>query len=145
MSIVGIAIIVGVMVLRLHGDDKFFGYVIACALVYMCVMALFYAPMSISVDDRSLNVNRPLRVKSIPLADIKSVELCSPTMSERRICGSGGWLGYWGWFREPSIGKYFAYYGKASDCFLVRLKDGRQYLLGCANPAPMVEFIKSKI
>lgn len=119
--------------------------VLAAAITFIGFAALFYAPLSISVDNEELNVNRCWKVKSIPLSDIESVQLCPPTMAERRLCGSGGWFGYWGWFREPSIGKYFAYYGKASDCFLVRLKNGGQYILGCENPKDMVAYLSSKI
>ena len=36
---------------------------------------------------------------------------------------------------------FFAYYGKAFDCFLVVLKDGRKYLLGCQDAPEMVEAI----
>lgn len=144
MSIVGIAILVAMMIFKLNDGKLYMAYFIAAALVYMFAMSLFYAPLSISIDKDNLNINRSLRIKSIPLSDIKSVEMCPPTVSEKRICGSGGWFGYWGWFKEPSIGKYFAYYGKASDCFLVKLKDGRQYMLGCENPAIIVKFIKDK-
>lgn len=144
-SILGIGVLIALMVLELKQNHETAAYIVALTLVSLCAMALFYSPMSISVDDSDLNINRSLRIKSIPLSAIKSVELCPPTMSERRIFASGGWLGYWGKFYEPSIGKYFAYYGKASDCFLVKLKDGRQYLLGCENPTAIVEFIKDKI
>ncbi len=120
-------------------------YAVAAALIFLCVTALFFMPISISVTDRELNINRPLKIKSIPLSGIASVELCPPTMAEMRICGSGGWFGYYGWFKEPSIGKYFAYYGKASDCFLVTLKDGKKYVLGCENPREIVEFISRHI
>lgn len=102
-------------------------------------------PLFISVRDGELNINRPLKIKSIPLSTIDSVKLVSPTMAEKRICGSGGWFGYYGWFSEPSIGKYFAYYGKASDCFLVTLKDGKKYILGCENPKDMVDYINESI
>lgn len=145
VSILGIATLVAVMIFAFRQNHEVAACFVAFALVSLCVMALFYSPMSISVDQEYLNINRSLRIKSITLAEIKSVELCTPTMAERRIFGSGGWFGYWGRSSEPSIGKYFAYYGKASDCFLVKLKDGRQYLLGCENPAQMVEFIKTKI
>ncbi len=113
----------------------------AGALVVLCGTALLYMPLSISVKDGELNINRPLKIKSIPLSSIESVKLTSPTMAEKRICGSGGWFGYYGWFNGPSIGKYFAYYGKSSDCFLVTLKDGKKYLLGCEDPQEIVEFI----
>ncbi len=111
----------------------------------LVILELFYMPLSVSVNESELNVHRALRRKRIPLKDIKSVMLCPPTMAERRICGSGGFFGYWGWFSEPSIGKYFAYYGKASDCFLVELKNGRKYLLGCSNPSEMVGYINSRL
>lgn len=104
--------------------------------ILVCVMlatALWYAPMSLSVEDGCLNINRSLRIKSIPLQDIESVTQVTPTMGAIRTCGSGGFMGYWGWFREGDLGRYFAYYGKASDCFLVTLKDGRKYMLGCRD------------
>lgn len=96
-------------------------------------------PLSISVENGTLNINRPLRVKSIPLSSIESVKLFAPTKADKRICGSGGWFGYYGWFHEPSIGRYFAYYGNASDCFLVRLTDGKKYLPGCENPKEIAD------
>ncbi len=114
-------------------------------MVVIILFALFYAPVSISVDEDSLNINRSLKTKHIPLSEISSVTLVSPTMAEKRIFASGGWFGYWGRMKEPSLGHYFAYYGKASDCFLVRLKDGRQYMLGCVDPVAVVDFINSKI
>ena len=126
-------------------NDAIAKYITASALVILCITALFYMPLSISVKDGCLNINRPLKIKSIQLNQIASVKLYPPTMAEKRICGCGGWFGYYGWFNEPSIGKYFAYYGKASDCFLVTLKDGKKYLLGCENPTEMLEFINKSI
>ena len=120
-------------------------YMVVGALSVLCLTALCYMPLSLSIRNGELNINRPLKIKSIPLSTIDSVKLISPTMAEKRICGSGGWFGYYGWFSEPSIGKYFAYYGKASDCFLVTLKDGKKYILGCEAPNEIVEYINKYI
>ena len=114
-------------------------------LVVMSTVGLFYMPMSISADKYAIHINRSLKIKTIPMADVKSVRLCPPTMGAIRIFGSGGFLGYWGWFKERDLGKYFAYYGRSSDCFLVELKDGRKYMLGCKNAPKMVEYIQSLI
>lgn len=142
MSVLGLIVLVACLY---YCRDNWGVYVIGASLILLCGAALFYMPMSISVDDNNLNINRSLKIKSIPLKEIMSVKLCPPTMAEKRICGSGGWFGYWGWFSEPSIGKYFAYYGKASDCFLVELKNRKNYLIGCADAPEMVEFITSKL
>lgn len=120
-------------------------YLIGTLIIVLMILTLFYMPMSITCSTDELLIQRSMRIKTIPLSDIQSVKLCPPTMAEHRLCGSGGWFGYWGWFSEPSIGKYFAYYGKSSDCFLVTLKNGKQYMLGCENPSDMVDYINSQI
>lgn len=115
------------------------------AIIALFIFTLFFMPLSVSVDSDSLDVNLPLRVKSIPLSAISEVRLCSPTMGAKRIFGSGGWFGWYGWFSEKDLGKYFAYYGKASDCFLVTLKDGRKYMLGCKDAPEVVKTITDMI
>lgn len=127
------------------GMPQWLALLIGGIIIAMTVLGLIYMPVAISVNDKYLQVIRPIFRKTIPLSEISSVRLCHPTMSERRILGSGGFMGYWGRFSEPSIGKYFAYYGKASDCFLVTMKNGRKYLLGCVNPTDIVSYIQSKI
>ncbi len=107
--------------------------------------SLFYMPISISADQTAIYINRSLRIKAIPVKDVVSVRVCPPTMGAIRICGSGGFFGYWGWFKERDLGKYFAYYGRSSDCFLVELRDGRKYMLGCRRAPKMVEYIQSLI
>lgn len=86
-----------------------------------------------------------LKSKKIPVGNIESVELFQPTMGAVRIFGSGGFWGYWGLFREGDIGRYYAFYGKASDCFLLRMKNGDKYVLGCENPSAAVSYIRSLI
>lgn len=115
------------------------------AVAVLFLSALCYMPLSISLDNESLNINRSLKIKSIPLTEIANVKLCAPTMGAKRICGSGGWFGWYGWFSEKDLGKYFAYYGKASDCFLVTLKNGKKYMLGCKDTPKMVNAINEII
>ena len=109
------------------------------------IVCLYYMPLSIAADEHSIYINRSLKIKAIPMTDVVSVKLCPPTMGAIRVCGSGGFLGYWGWFKERDLGKYFAYYGKASDCFLVELSNGHKYMLGCQNAPEMVEYIAKQI
>lgn len=145
LTIAVIALFVVGMISYLNRSVDWLAYLLAGSLVLICCLAMYFTPMAISVEDGCLNINMLLRTKSIPLRDIQSVALCPPTMSEKRLLGSGGFFGYWGWFREPSIGRYFAYYGKASDCFLVRLKDGRLYMLGCVDALGIMECINSNL
>lgn len=144
VSVLTIALLCGVFVYVLKQTDHMWpAIVLGMVIIVLCLSTLFYMPLSISVDNKNLNINRSWRIKSIPIVDIAEVKLCQPTMGAIRICGSGGFFGWYGWFREDDIGKYFAYYGKSSDCFLVTLKDGRKYMLGCTDAPAMVAKIQS--
>ena len=145
LTVISIAVLCAAVCLTFENDSMAVCVIMTVLFSVWLVATLFYAPMSISVDDSGLWINRPLRDKRIPLAEVKSVRLLQPTMGARRLSGSGGFFGYWGWFSERDLGKYFAYYGRSSDCFLVRLRNGRQYMLGCENPDEMVEAINKRI
>lgn len=66
-------------------------------------------------------------------------------MGAVRILASGGYFGYWGTFRENDIGRYKASYGRASDCFILIMKNGDKYVFGCKNPQSMVDYIKNNL
>ena len=119
-----------------------------CVLIIpvgLLVPSAFYAPLSLTVDERNITVNSLLKRHRIPLRNVKEVELFQPTMGALRICASGGYMGYWGIFKEGDVGRYVGYYGKASDCFLVRMKNGDKYVLGCKDPAAAMDYINAVI
>lgn len=146
ISALSFALLCGIMVYASQQPGNEWAVVIlGISIALLFGLTLFYMPVSVSLDSDALKINRPIRSKRIPLTDIQSVKLCPPTMGAKRICGSGGWFGWYGWFSERDLGKYFAYYGKSSDCFLVTLKSGKKYMLGCQDAPEMVESINMSI
>ncbi len=83
--------------------------------------------------------------KTFPLADIVEVDTCYPSAAGIRLCGSGGFFGYWGYFSDIVIGQYFGYYADRSQCFYIKLKNKRQYVISCKNHVGMVEAIRKNI
>lgn len=139
-------IVIGVLAVGMictYGTDKFI--ILTVLVAVMLAFCMCYAPVSISADKNTVSINSPFKVHSIPMRRIVSVERFYPTMGSRRVCGSGGFMGYWGIFKEGDVGRYMAYYGKASDCFIIRLDNGDKYVLGCKSPNKMVEYISSRI
>lgn len=135
-------VILGVMVWS-YGTAVFL--VTAGIFAMIILFTLLYCPLYIAVDDRNVIIGSPLRNHRVPLEKIENVEAFQPTMGSVRICGSAGFMGYWGIFKENDVGRYCGYYGKASECFLVRMKNGDKYLLGCKNPAGMIATISGKL
>ena len=127
-----------------HGE-LWAAVVAAAALLALVAGALLYAPAYIGLDGDTLVIGHPLRVRRLPVGEIADVRVCPPTMGARRLFGSGGFLGYWGVFSERDLGRYTAFHGRASDCFLVTLRDGRKFLLGCEDYPAMVSSIKSRM
>ena len=124
---------------------KWWVIVWGCFVSILLAFSLYFAPLSIEVTKDAILINRALsQSKRLALCEVKSVSPFKPT-NALRICGSGGFLGFWGWFTARGVGKYYAYHGKTDDCFMVELKDGRKYLLGCKDSKAMTEHINGLI
>jgi len=139
-------IIVGMLVagcICTYGTDKF--VIMLAVTLLLLILGMIYAPVSVSASEKELRVNSPFKIHTIPMRRIVSVERFMPTMGAIRLFGSGGFMGHWGIFREGDVGRYVAYYGKSSDCFLVRLDNGDKYVLGSRNPEAMVDYIRAQI
>ncbi len=116
--------------------------VILFTCIGICIIsAFYYSPVAVTVDRRNVAIRRLLTPKHIPVSEIKNVCLFQTTMGDVRICGSGGFFGYYGWFRSREIGKYFAYVGKWKDTFLIELNSGRKYIISCNQPEVIVKSI----
>lgn len=142
-TLVLILFLVGVIAL-IGEEEKLIVFCIIMAPV--TIAGLYYCPKSIEANDSSVRLHRLLSSpKVFPYSAIQEVDTCYPSAGGIRICGSGGFLGYWGYFSDIMIGTYFGYYGNRSNCILVKLKDGKQYVLGCDNPVALVDYIKTKM
>lgn len=127
----------------IHNKPDFF--ILLSIYVLLIACAVLFGAAYIEADADYIVMGSILRRRKIPICNVASVELFKPTMGAIRIFASGGFMGYWGFFIENDIGRYYAFYGKASDCFLIRMKDGAKYVLGCNQPHKMVEYIQSQL
>lgn len=80
--------------------DKGKFVILLIILLTLVTFGLLYAPLSITADEDAVTVRSALRRIRIPIRDIESVELFQPTLGAIRIYASGGYMGYWGMFRE---------------------------------------------
>lgn len=80
MTLIGLIVLLTAFYFAKYTIATFFA---AAVLIILCATALFFMPLSISVNDNELNINRPLKIKSIPMNMIASVKLWSPTMAKK--------------------------------------------------------------
>lgn len=120
--------------------------ILTSVLILLMVTGLYYCPCEICADDKALCVRRVLSGNKVfPYDEISSIDLCYPSLGGLRLCGSGGFMGYWGYFHDIAIGTFFGYYGDRDQCFVVRLKNGRQYVLSCPDQAAMISYVEKKL
>lgn len=142
--IVTVILAVGLVCCR---DDaaKFYTLAVIVAAIFMSMW--YFSPVTIGVSGQAVVVKKRIGRKTIPFSAIESVSPFTPMpwLRNQRLCGCGGFAGYWGWFTDQEIGAYFAYHGRSADCFLLRLKDGRLYVLGCEDSPAVISFISDHI
>ncbi len=147
-SIIVSVLVIGLFIVGLFAvcDDPDKLIVFSIIIAGTAIFSLYYCPLSTEADDSAIRLNRLMsKPKTFAYSDIRSVDTCYPSAGSLKLCGSGGFLGYWGYFNDIMIGTYFGYYGSRSYCILVTLKNGRQYVLGCQNPVEMVDYIKTQM
>ncbi|MDE6083753.1 MAG: hypothetical protein K2G11_04630 [Muribaculaceae bacterium] len=115
-----------------------------CLLVIL-IPALFFAPVYTAADENGIYVRHPLRTSFYPLEEIAGIEVFSPSMAEKCIVGARGYFGYWGFFYDGGIKKYVACYGKASQCVLMTLKNGKKYVIGAEHNQEFADYIQKMI
>lgn len=137
------ALITGLIVT--YGDQR--SFVMLAVITMLAVFSgLYYCPKSVSVDGNGLSIHRLVsRDKIFKYSDIREVDSCYPSAGGIRLCGSGGFFGYWGYFSDSLIGQYFGYYTDRDQCFYIKLKDNRQYVISCNNHTEIVNEIRRHI
>lgn len=139
-AVITAALLGGVWLTR---DEPVVMWTFVFLLGVVIVSALLYSPRLILLTDKDVILRSWLKSRRIHLADIESAEPYQPTMASRRIFGAGGFMGYWGIFSERDTGRYYVFYGRASDCFILRLRNGDKYVLG--GITPLLPAIRARI
>lgn len=118
------------------------------SLTFLIGPALFM-PLRLIVSEKSLRIWRPIGKVEIQIADIES---CSVIVDSRSIFdktirsfGSGGAYGFLGRFRHDKYGKMRMFVTHTDQCFLIRTKDGKSFVISSPKRAEIVEFIQEKI
>ena len=66
-------------------DNNLTVWISGSAIIMLFLSTLYYMPLSISLDNDSLSINRPLKIKSIPLSDIAEAVLSQPLATIKSI------------------------------------------------------------
>lgn len=118
------------------------------SLVFL-ISPSFFIPLHLVVTEKSLRIWRPIGKVEIPLEDIKSCTIIDDSRSifdkTIRTFGSGGLYGFIGHFKHDKYGKMRMFVTHTKQCFLIRMKDGRHFVISSSKRNEIVDFISKKI
>lgn len=143
-TILVIVLFVGLGCCFLISGKETLGICLFAALGAMCIGALCFCPMRVRTGNGILEVIFSFRNKTIPLGRIRKAVPYQVTMNFVRFFGSGGFFGWWGWFRNQELGRFMVYASELDHVFLVELEDGKKYIISCSDPTAMCDAINSK-
>lgn len=133
--------VVGVVALK---DNKEAQILFCIILGVTTLVGLYYCPQSAEVNQVGITLHRLMsKPKRFAAEDIISIETFYPSAGGLKLWGSGGFFGYYGYFHDIMIGTYFGYYGSRDHCFLIKLKNSKQYVIGCQDSVALVDFYKN--
>ena len=102
-------------------------------LLGLLLFAWLYSPQGYSVRDGALVIHRPWKPVTIPLAEIRNVQLLSPDEvspgGNFRVFGVGGLFGYYGVFFQPNLGGYVRFYLRNKENHILDDTTGGRLLL----------------
>ena len=143
MTVFGIILLIAVPFIPFANILTLITIGIVWLLIILSVLIL--APITISADDNGLIVNSLLKKHSLKIAEIQTVQKYPAVSNEMSLIFSYGFFGFWGWRREEFIGRYFSYYGTPDNTFLVIMRDGRRYRIGCHNAADIRDYLQNRL
>ena len=131
--------------------NAFRSSIIALEIISLVILIspAFFIPLRLVVDEECLRIWRPIGKMEIRLENIQSCSVIEDSRSildkTIRTFGSGGLYGFLGHFKHNRYGKMRMFVTHPKQCFLIRTKDGRNFVVSSPKRKEIVEFVKGKI
>jgi hypothetical protein len=116
----------------------------ALALAAVFVVCAFMGPRGYTIGETALRIERRIGAVEIPIASISEVGPLPPESLKRtwRTLGSGGFFGYYGRFRNRTLGNFRMYATRSDGYVLVRAD--HPYVLTPDSPGGLVAALQRR-
>jgi len=103
-------------------------------------MLAFFAPLAFEVNSDAVVVKRLGKDVVVPFERIRGIRRVEPGEVRRtwRLCGCGGFLGWFGLFYSRKLGRFWAYAGNQKDLVLLTQTDGTKIVITTLQKFPFV-------
>lgn len=117
------------------------------AAIVLPLVTVYYglsAPLSFTLDDTQMTLNKVWGTKKFEYNFIEEGNLYEEDGSDIRLMGSGGLFGYIGKFTNKKLGRYQSYVMDYKQTFWIKLKNGKTYMFSCEDRNKIISILKMK-
>ena len=131
--------------------DAFRTGVLAFEIISLCIIIIpiLFLPIRLIVTDQELRIIRLCGFVKIDVSDIKSCVIIKDSEdffnNGVRRFGSGGMYGVLGHFKHDRLGKMRCFVTHREQCFLVRTKSNRCFVISSPKREEIVSFINQVV
>ena len=131
--------------------DAFRTGVLAFEIISLCIIIIpiLFLPIRLIVTDQELRIIRLCGFVKIDVSDIKSCVIIKDSEdffnNGVRRFGSGGMYGVLGHFKHDRLGKMRCFVTHREQCFLVRTKSNRCFVISSPKREEIIAFINQVV
>lgn len=132
ISIVCLVIVGYILVKTFEHHPTWYSFFIRLFIVIVFAYFAIKMPVYTYVDDNTIAVKQLIGGKTFSRDTIVVRKVLSSEMKGTvRLFGSGGFLGYTGWFSNPALGKFYMLTVSKKDLLLILTATGKKYVINC--------------
>jgi hypothetical protein len=148
ITLVALAVLLGTSLAGMRALPESTANAIRALMVFVppliILVTLAFAVRGFVLTDQELRIERVGWQNRIPLTNVVSATADPQAMRwSIRLFGSGGLFGFFGWFRNRTLGTYRAYGTDPKNTVVLKLR-GRTLVVTPENPAQFVEEINAR-
>lgn len=117
---------------------------ISLFILFIIISFIIRVPLYIILNENGILLKRIVGKIIFPYNGIAFVERFT-SITNVKLYGSGGFMGYLGVYSNRDFGTYQSYVENPQDAFIIITKDKKKFVLSCPNPTLIIDTIKQKI
>ena len=135
ITVVCLAVVAVLLCVAFRMKTDLFFKIMTISVLGLLVYFMACAPIYTIIDEKKIKVKQVVGAKTFCRSDVELVKIEANALDKAvRTFASGGFAGYIGWFKSPTLGKFYMIASNTKDLLLIQTGT-KKYVINC----PLVE------